>query len=136
MSTSYLWDQWNIIHVVRLGRRLKALIDSSFSNIFLLQNFLLQVFLFPVRPPPFPCSVSVRKSKHLLADSSHNNLSLVDLRQHLQQQQQQLLIIYICVYAQWMVLLDHITCTWCKDAAYCYWCSTVCVSVGHNHELC
>ena len=79
MSTSYLWDQWNIIHVVRLGRRLKALIDSSFSNIFLLQNFLLQVFLFPVRPPPFPCSVSVRKSKHLLADSSHNNLSLVDL---------------------------------------------------------
>ena len=38
----------------------------------------------------------------------------------------------------------RIACTECKDAAYCYGCSAVCVlvcesatlSVGHNRELC
>jgi len=34
------------------------------------------------------------------------------------------------------LLLCHITCMQCIDAAYCYRCSMVCVPVGHNHQLC
>jgi len=37
-KTNYLWDQWNIIHVMRFNCRLKALINS---NIWLLHNFSL-----------------------------------------------------------------------------------------------
>ena len=87
--TNYLWDQWNIIHVMRLNFRLKSLICNGFSVIFLPYNFSLQVFFFLVRSPPFHCFLSICQHQHVLANRWHNYYYWLIRQQHLQQQQQQ-----------------------------------------------